>query len=271
MKLIQTALLAGLVSTAIAQPIEFVIDQNQSTLDISIEIDLGALGGDTDADSTQVGGLVTASLDDPIVPSTITLHDFRAEMLDDLNFSWVPAFLSTANATLSGGSVEYANPGIDIGPNPIVDGSFEFLDVPATLTGILDVDYNIFLVGSGSQMIDLSTLGQSSAPISGEVVSANGTITISNTIELVASEPLVVEGNEIGTVIVTGTATMVATADVPECQPDLNNDGQLDFFDISAFLTAFSAQDPIADFNNDGAWDFFDISAFLTAYGAGCS
>jgi len=50
---------------------------------------------------------------------------------------------------------------------------------------------------------------------------------------------------------------------------DINGDGQLDFFDISAFLTLYSAQDPIADFTNDGVWDFFDVSAFLTAFSAG--
>jgi len=54
------------------------------------------------------------------------------------------------------------------------------------------------------------------------------------------------------------------------CLPDMNGDGALDFFDISAFLTAFSAGDPSADFTNDGAFDFFDISAFLTAFSAGC-
>ncbi|MBO6513200.1 MAG: hypothetical protein JJ974_04470, partial [Phycisphaerales bacterium] len=47
-------------------------------------------------------------------------------------------------------------------------------------------------------------------------------------------------------------------------------DGELDFFDISAFLTAYSAGEMVADFNNDGEFDFFDISAFLTAYSAGC-
>jgi len=51
--------------------------------------------------------------------------------------------------------------------------------------------------------------------------------------------------------------------------PDINGDGQLNFFDISAFLAAFSNQDPIADFNNDGEWNFFDISAFLTAFSNG--
>ena len=63
----------------------------------------------------------------------------------------------------------------------------------------------------------------------------------------------------------TGTFTIIKS-----CPADLNDDGTLDFFDISAFLTAFSNQDPIADFNGDTNFDFFDISAFLTAFGDGC-
>jgi len=54
------------------------------------------------------------------------------------------------------------------------------------------------------------------------------------------------------------------------CQADLTGDGQLDFFDISAFLTLFGNQDPAADFSGDGAFDFFDISAFLNEFSAGC-
>ena len=46
--------------------------------------------------------------------------------------------------------------------------------------------------------------------------------------------------------------------------------GELDFFDISAFLTAFSSMDPAADLNGDTTFDFFDISAFLTSFSAGC-
>ena len=55
------------------------------------------------------------------------------------------------------------------------------------------------------------------------------------------------------------------------CPGDLNQDGQLNFFDITAFLNAFSQQDPIADITSDGVWDFFDISAFLALFSAGCS
>ncbi len=54
------------------------------------------------------------------------------------------------------------------------------------------------------------------------------------------------------------------------CPPDMTGDGDLNFFDISAFLSAFSAQDPSADFTGDGEFNFFDISAFLSAFSAGC-
>lgn len=54
------------------------------------------------------------------------------------------------------------------------------------------------------------------------------------------------------------------------CSPDLTGDGVLDFFDVSAFLSAYTAQDPAADFTGDGAFNFFDVSAFLNAFSAGC-
>jgi fibronectin-binding autotransporter adhesin len=54
------------------------------------------------------------------------------------------------------------------------------------------------------------------------------------------------------------------------CPGDLNGDGDLDFFDVSAFLSAYNAQDPIADFTMDGMFNFFDVSAFLSAFSAGC-
>lgn len=60
-----------------------------------------------------------------------------------------------------------------------------------------------------------------------------------------------------------------AQCQVP-CTADLTNDGILDFFDISLFLTHFSNQDPIADFTNDNIWDFFDVSSFLSAFTDGC-
>ena len=57
---------------------------------------------------------------------------------------------------------------------------------------------------------------------------------------------------------------------VDQCLADLTGDGQLDFFDVSAFLSAFTSQDPAADFTGDGQFNFFDVSMFLAAYSAGC-
>ena len=55
-----------------------------------------------------------------------------------------------------------------------------------------------------------------------------------------------------------------------DCPADFNGDGDANFFDVSAFLGAFNAQDPAADVNNDGDINFFDVSMFLTDFNAGC-
>ncbi len=40
------------------------------------------------------------------------------------------------------------------------------------------------------------------------------------------------------------------------CPGDLTGDGMLNFFDVSAFLAAYTAQDPVADFTGDGMFNF---------------
>lgn len=62
----------------------------------------------------------------------------------------------------------------------------------------------------------------------------------------------------------------VFTVPGADCPADLNGDGELDFLDISAFLTGFANSDPTSDLNGDGQYDFLDISEFLTAFTAGC-
>ena len=57
---------------------------------------------------------------------------------------------------------------------------------------------------------------------------------------------------------------------INNCPADLTDDGQLNFFDVSAFLTAFASMDPAADFSGDGQFNFFDVSSFLSLFAAGC-
>jgi len=67
-----------------------------------------------------------------------------------------------------------------------------------------------------------------------------------------------------------GSAYFIDITCTAPCPADLTGDGILNFFDVSAFLGAFAAQNPDADFNGDGSYNFFDVSAFLGAFSAGC-
>jgi hypothetical protein len=63
---------------------------------------------------------------------------------------------------------------------------------------------------------------------------------------------------------------MITVPSAGGCPADMDGDGELNFFDVSAFLAAFGANDASADFDGDGMFNFFDVSAFLAAYGEGC-
>lgn len=64
----------------------------------------------------------------------------------------------------------------------------------------------------------------------------------------------------------------ILAGNVTECVADLAEPfGSLDFSDVTAFLGAFGAMDPIADLSTPlGQFDFSDVAAFLAAFGAGC-
>jgi len=60
-------------------------------------------------------------------------------------------------------------------------------------------------------------------------------------------------------------------AAVEPCPADLNNDGAINFFDVSSFIALFMDGDPRADFeSSDNALDFFDVSAFIDQINIGC-
>ena len=50
----------------------------------------------------------------------------------------------------------------------------------------------------------------------------------------------------------------------PFCRADINLDGSVDFFDVSAFIKF------AVDFNGDGIFDFFDVSSFIQSYQEEC-
>lgn len=115
----------------------------------------------------------------------------------------------------------------------------------------------IFGVTSGNQLYKLSPVVGNAQDLFGRSVSIhNKTIGI----------------GAIGNDDLSFSAGIAYSFSVPSdiCPADFTDDLILNFFDISAFLTAFSANDPIADLSGDGSFDFFDVSAFLAAFSAGC-
>tara|TARA_E500000318_G_scaffold14854_3_gene14723 strand:- start:1823 stop:4780 length:2958 start_codon:yes stop_codon:yes gene_type:complete len=93
--------------------------------------------------------------------------------------------------------------------------------------------------------------------------------TVSGTIGALPDSAIDASGSGIEYAVNAIGSDIVVTV-IENCPADLNMDGDINFFDVSAFLTAFNSMDPAADFNNDELFNFFDISAFLVAYNAGC-
>lgn len=68
------------------------------------------------------------------------------------------------------------------------------------------------------------------------------------------------------------TVTLNWFANGPDCVADLASPfGVLDFFDVQAFLNAFSQQQAQADLAEPfGVFDFFDVQTFLSVFSQGC-
>lgn len=169
-------------------------------------------------------------------------------------------------------------------------------DIAMLITAQLDMEINTALPGQDPSSNPIEAL-PIVLPIAGQIETlVDGTLLI--TIDI-APEPIALDvpiegttlppvplelptfGTETASVIFTSVPesitvnaaiglTISATGNKSACAADLNGDGNLDFFDVSDFLSAFAAMDPAADFNGDGVYDFFDVSAFLGAFADGC-
>jgi len=124
--------------------------------------------------------------------------------------------------------------------------------------GSLSGSAYLFNVDSGEQIAKLVSSDGSSTDFFGESIAINKGIIV---VGAIGDDD---NGSSSG-------SGYIFTAPVTtDCTADFTNDGVLNFFDVSAFLQAFNAQDPIADLTNDGRWNFFDVSAFLQAFSEGC-
>jgi len=188
----------------------------------------------------------------------------------------------TDNAAISSVSVEHT---IDTGPTPVgsgaTDGAFTFSAQAGStyeFTGFLETITTIPSIGpvvrirtlpSGTIIYQATpNLQLPNRPVDFNEILSTGTFFSDGMYELswvhianytTSSAPTVGHGN------------FTFTITSPGCNAaDINADGTLNFFDVSAFLNAFSMMDPSADINNNGTWNFFDVSEFLSIFADGC-
>lgn len=184
-----------------------------------------------------------------LMPNTWDFGSTPNDLMDaDSGANGLQNFPVIASATLMGGAT-------------LIDGS---------LQSITNQEFSIeFFV---SPTCDASGFGQGQTYLGATTVTTDGSGEALIAVSLPVNLP---DGS-----VLTATATRIESGETSEfsactpvqdgCLADLTGDGQLDFFDVSAFLNAFAAQSPQADVNTDGAWDFFDVSAFLNAFADGC-
>jgi len=138
----------------------------------------------------------------------------------------------------------------------------------ADLGGLLAGEFDRLLLG-GADTIDLDgtltvNLDAGYTPVFGDSwdIISNGTINNEFATVNVPNAPL----GQVYRVIYESNRVFV----VLTCDADFTGDNVLNFFDVSKFLSFFSAMDPRADINGDGNFNFFDISAFLQIFSSNC-
>ena len=230
---------------------------------------------------------------------------FDASYTDTAGMVFGSVLVDNLDVTDQGGTGNGANDGDDmvsIGASVFHPGNASFAS--DSDQGVVSVDLGTISSGSGDAMMTVEVFniapgGTFAAPIDIEVLSSGGdTSALTTTLGVISDlssagmgsfEVILDDANEgdfsaTYTLRVYNSRSMFPGDVVVEdlivnlagmvsgnaCPADLTGDGELNFFDVSAFLNAYSTGDLSVDFTNDGLLDFFDVSAFLSAYNAGC-
>jgi hypothetical protein len=240
-------------------------------------------GGNTLIDSigymdSGVAGLAYSN-DGSIAYATTTVGGFMRVVEADADTAAVLAVHNILNLSVSSIAIvpeghPTLNPGDMYGLTLSGGGSLRLVHVDLATNSVVS-QTSLFGIGFEPQFetgLDFASDGTLYAVIQGfDEVSPDNFVEISS--HLYTIDPLfgsvvdlgVIEGDQTWDAV-----TLVIDDGAAACPADLTGDGMLNFFDVSAFLAAFTANDPVADFTGDGVFNFFDVSAFLAAFGAGC-
>ncbi|MGV6814148.1 MAG: matrixin family metalloprotease [Phycisphaerales bacterium] len=204
----------------------------------------------------------------------------RGDPITDADFSG-SAFLTgnaPGNTDVDGGQTILTSPTFDMSTTPEAKISYSrWYDNTGAGTGTAPGE-DIFVVqisnNNGSSWTTLETVGPSTPESSGGWFNVEHRVADFVTPTSTVKIRFIAEDIGDGSVVEAAVDAVLTGEQCPPpkdpCVADFTNDGIVDFFDVSAFLTGFNTQDPISDLTNDGIWDFFDISTFLQAFAEGC-
>ncbi|MEO1534132.1 MAG: GC-type dockerin domain-anchored protein [Planctomycetota bacterium] len=260
---------SGLAGGAIsAQPIALTVDPAQSSLALTIEVQT-TLASASDDDSSPIVGDLMIELTPTTGLTAIDLIDYSLAAQDTLNFGFNFGLLGSLSADGTGLGIR--QPAGAPPASGTVDAAdmFSIVGVPSEGVGVIDVTGSGVVGGLvGAQTIALTDLGASSVDASGTITVVGDQVTLSGSVPVSFSE----EVQPGVTVVVTGTATVVATGTIPDdpCPADTNGDGALDPADFNAWVIAFNTQAPECDQNGDGLCNPADFNSWVINFNAGC-
>jgi hypothetical protein len=269
--IVSTVAVAAATSAA---PFAVPVDPGQSLLNFQL-----CLLGRCDTDSSAVSGSITIELATVDNPQALWVYDFHLYLTDNLHWYLSWGILGSLTADATGLSLHYAEPGVPLGPAPVLEGNFTLSNVPTNADGVL----TYHAVG-----VPCAALQQAGYPCDdtidvaeGNPYSADqfsGTVTSQNRVVTLTSNPDVtvpVDPNNPNLGSMRAWGTVRGSVYVPPYAPgDLNCDRLVNVFDIDPFVLALS--DPAgyaaayptceiaaADVNGDGQLNAFDIDPFV--------
>ncbi len=259
--------LALAAAPALAQPIEFVVDETQSSIFLEIEI-VSPLGTRTDSDTAATGGTALVAFDSNAAPTSLELVDYSFVTTEsiDLFYNYTPFGTLTIEGVGVGITLPAGFPAELAAVDPVT-GAFGLPEIDTQVIGAVNVTSTGLLAGTvGSQSFDLAT---DTAP---DTFAATGTVTVVGSDITIAIEVPFQTTQQDATGVtfnVVGTASVVLTAAAP-CTADTNGDGVLTPADFNGWILAFNNAAPACDQNGDGLCTPSDFNAWILNFNTGC-
>lgn len=271
-RLVSCLLVFSATTPLLAGPIELVIDETQSSANVSMCLTVTSTA--CGADVSPLGGTVVLSLDCPAAPAEATLHDFVVQMVDDVVLTLNYGLQGRFAARGSNVQLEYADPGTPLPPTDLVGDQFSYSGVPILVDGQLVYGTSGFICTaftfSGYDCDGTIELNE----ISVQPITIDGMLTVSGddisvVIDMSISGPIDPGNPSLGSLQI--DATLVADGTIPAacCPGDLTGDDRVEAADVGKLVGCLAGPSEgaagacqCADLDGDDAVDLADVAEF---------